>query len=52
MDKAGSYAVQGIGSFMVERIEGSCSNVVGLPVDKVIKYLMEMEVLKLRDRVV
>ncbi|MBW1671123.1 MAG: septum formation protein Maf [Deltaproteobacteria bacterium] len=52
MDKAGSYAVQGIGSFMVERIEGSYSNVVGLPVDKVIKYLMELEVLKLRDRVV
>lgn len=48
LDKAGSYAVQGIGAFMVERIEGSYSNVVGLPVDKVIKYLMELEVLKLR----
>jgi len=52
LDKAGSYAVQGIGAFMVERIEGSYSNVVGLPVDKVIKYLMELEVLKLRDRIV
>jgi septum formation protein len=52
MDKAGSYAVQGIGAFMVERIEGSYSNVVGLPVDKVIKYLMDLEVLKLRDCVV
>jgi len=51
LDKAGSYAVQGIGAFMVERIEGSYSNVVGLPVDKVIKYLMDLEVLKLRDRV-
>ncbi len=50
LDKAGSYAVQGIGAFMVERIEGSYSNVVGLPVDKVIKYLMELKVLKLRDR--
>ena len=48
LDKAGSYAVQGIGAFMVERIEGSYSNVVGLPVDKVIKYLMELEVLKFR----
>lgn len=48
LDKAGSYAVQGIGAFMVERIEGSYSNVVGLPVDKVIKYLMELKVLKLR----
>lgn len=52
LDKAGSYAVQGIGAFMVERIEGSYTNVVGLPLDKVIKYLMEMEVLKLRDRIV
>ena len=50
LDKAGSYAVQGIGAFMVERIEGSYSNVVGLPVDKVIKYLTELEVLKLRNR--
>lgn len=32
MDKAGAYAVQGLGGRFVERLEGSYSNVVGLPV--------------------
>lgn len=32
MDKAGAYAIQGIASRWVERIEGSYGNVVGLPV--------------------
>lgn len=32
MDKAGAYAVQGLASRFVTRVEGSYSNVVGLPV--------------------
>lgn len=45
LDKAGSYAVQGIGAFMVEGIEGSYTNVVGLPLSGVVKFLVEKEVL-------
>lgn len=41
-DKAGSYAIQGIGSFMVPRIEGSYTNVVGLPLCEVIAALEEL----------
>jgi septum formation protein len=35
MDKAGSYAVQGLASRFVTRIDGSYSNVVGLPIAEV-----------------
>ena len=38
--KAGSYAIQGIGAFMVERITGSYTNVVGLPLCELIKSLL------------
>ena len=40
-DKAGGYAVQGLGTFMVKSIKGSYTNVVGLPVCEVIQYLVK-----------
>lgn len=35
--KAGGYAIQGAGSIFVQRIEGSLSNVVGLPLESLIR---------------
>jgi septum formation protein len=39
MDKAGAYAIQGLASKFIQRIEGSYSNVVGLPIELVCKHL-------------
>lgn len=41
MDKAGAYAIQGIASRWIPRIEGDYSNVVGLPVALVYRMLRE-----------
>ncbi|TFG89699.1 MAG: septum formation inhibitor Maf [Gemmatimonadales bacterium] len=41
-DKAGAYAIQGLGAFMVPRIEGSYPNVVGLPLCEVVAALEEL----------
>jgi len=39
-DKAGAYAIQGLGTFIVKSINGSYTNVVGLPVCEVISFLI------------
>jgi septum formation protein len=43
-DKAGAYAVQGIGALLVEGIEGCYANVVGLPLMKLRKLFEEFGV--------
>lgn len=43
-DKAGSYAIQGFGAVFVERIEGSYSNVVGLPLYETAAMLKKFDI--------
>lgn len=43
MDKAGGYAIQGMASRWIPRIEGDYSNVVGLPVAQVYRMLRERQ---------
>ena len=46
-DKAGAYAVQGIGGFMVKKFVGSYSNIVGLPVSEFFEDLQKLKVIEL-----
>jgi septum formation protein len=39
LDKAGAYAIQGRGSFLIREIKGSYTNVVGLPLTEVLETL-------------
>ena len=45
MDKAGSYGIQGKGGFLVRKIEGSCSNVIGLPLSEVVEEMLRLHVI-------
>jgi len=49
-DKAGAYAIQGIGSFMIESIRGSYTNVIGLPVCEVMEVLVRLGAVTISER--
>ena len=44
LDKAGSYGIQGIGATFIEKIVGSHSNVVGLPIFETCKILDDLKI--------
>ena len=45
MDKAGAYAIQGIGAFLVAEVKGSWTNIVGLPLDELVQVLLENKII-------
>jgi septum formation protein len=47
-DKAGAYGIQGLGAFLVQSIEGSYTNVVGLPLGETLDWLLEHAIIKPR----
>lgn len=49
MDKAGAYAIQGVGTFMVTGIRGSYTNVVGLPLARVVEELLALNIISARE---
>jgi septum formation protein len=49
MDKAGAYALQGIGSAFVQKIEGCFTNVIGLPIPLVVSMMRRAGISVLGD---
>ena len=43
LDKAGAYALQGLGAALVSRVEGCYTNVIGLPVPLLLEMLAGIE---------
>lgn len=39
--RAGAYAIQGLGTMLIKSVDGSYSNVVGLPLEKLSKILAD-----------
>lgn len=51
MDKAGAYAIQGVGSVLIESIAGCYFNVVGLPLHRLSRMLEDFGILPLTFKV-
>lgn len=43
-DKAGAYGIQGMGAFLVKSLNGSYTNVVGLPLCETLEWLIEQQI--------
>ncbi|HEY9037059.1 MAG TPA: Maf family protein [Pseudomonadales bacterium] len=50
LDKAGAYGIQGLGAVFIERIEGSYSAVVGLPLCETAALLVQHGVMTFQER--
>ncbi len=48
LDKAGAYGMQGLGSFLVVSIQGSASNVIGLPISLFIQTMLQHHLVRLK----
>jgi septum formation protein len=49
LDKAGGYALQGIGGAFVEAIEGAPTTVIGLPMPLLLADLLALEIVRVED---